>query len=484
MAAPFASGYTRRMLPPDARPVSDPRRFAIRPRARGAWGTLGAALAAIVLGVGLGAVVAGAPIALLAVVAAVAAGAAVVAWLRWPQALPATFWLVFSVQHTIFYGFYVQGLYYPIYVLMAANVVLSLIYGRLRFDVRVVGPYLAFLLAVLGGVVAAPDLFDGDSLNRVFVYVFGFLVFFQFPVRAVPYLLMGVQALATSVIAGWVVVESIQGGFAYRGSIEVDQNYVSFLLGFGLVAVLAVLMTRDVRWPTRLLLWSVVALGAYGLLLLASRGVFLAFAVAAIGMLARIVFDARRSVPILGGAVVAALLLLALPGSDALFQRLSESNLSTANDRLPLWIAAIDAYGSGNPRELLFGQGFEASKPVVRAVAATLTSTHNAYLQMLVELGLFGLAAFVAIHATLFARFWRSRSTAAVYGAGVIVFMGVSNLSLNIPDNFVYWVAIGYLLALGVQVDRERATGDLPAPLSAPTGGVSGALRSASGPAR
>jgi O-antigen ligase len=421
-----------------------------------------AALLAIALGLALGSVVAAAPLVLLLVVGAGAALAAVVAWLRWPQALPATFWLVFSLQHTVFYGMVVQGLYYPIYLLMAANVVLSLIYGRLRFDVRVVGPYLAFLLAVLAGVVAAPDLFDGDSLNRVFVYVFGFLVFFQFPVRSVPYALMGVQVVASSVIAGWVVLASIQGGFAYRGSIQVDQNYVSFLVGFGLVAALATLMTRDLRWPLRLAAWLAVGLGTYGLLLLASRGVFLAFAVAGVGMLARILLDPRRSVPILLGAVVAALLLLALPGSDALFQRLSEANLSTANDRLPLWIAAVDAYTAGSAREMLFGQGFEASKPIVRAVAPSLTSTHNAFLQMLVELGLVGLIAFVSIHATLLLRFWRSRSTAALYGTGVVVFMLMSGLSLNIPDNFVYWVAIGYLLALGVQVGREGQTASGP----------------------
>lgn len=429
------------------------------------WRSVGTVAIAIVLGVVVGAVVAEAPVVWLALAAGAAAIAAVVAWLRWPQALPATFWLVFSVQHTLFYGLVVQGLYYPIYLLMGVNVVLTLLYGRLRFDVRVLGPYLAFLLAVLIGIVAAPDLFDGDSLNRVFVYVFGFLVFFQFPVRTRPYLLMGVQVLATSVIATWVVVESYRGGFGYRAGIEVDQNYVSFLVGFGLVAVLAVLMTRDLRWPVRLGAWAVVALGAYGLLLLASRGVFLAFAVAAVGMLARIVFDARRSVPILAGAILAAVLLLALPGSDALFERLSEANLSTANDRLPLWVAALDAYGSGGVLELLFGQGFESSKPVVRAVASSLTSTHNAYLQMLVELGLFGLGAFVAIHAVLLRRFWGARSTLAVYGVGVVVFMGMSNLSLNIPDNFVYWVSVGYLLALAVRVSREggdRSTSPAP----------------------
>ena len=430
-----------------------------RPRAGRMAGGL---LLALALGAGVGAVVAEAPLVLLVVAGAAAAVAGVVAWLRWPQALPATFWLVFSVQHTIFYGFYVQGLYYPIYLLMGVNVVLTLIYGRLRFDVRVLGPYLSFLLAVLIGIVAAPDLFDSDSLNRVFVYVFGFLVFFQFPVRTLPYLLMGVQALAASVIAIWVVIESVQGGFGYRAGIEVDQNYVSFLVGFGLVAVLAALMTRDLRWPTRLGLWLVLGLGSYGLLLLASRGVFLACVVAAVGMFARISLDARRSVPVLVGAVLAALLLVALPGSDALFQRLSESNLSTANDRLPLWIAAYEAYGAGGVRELLFGQGFESSKPVVRAVASSLTSTHNAYMQMLLELGLFGLVSFVGIHAVLLARFWRGRSTAAVYGVGVLVFMGVSNLSLNIPDNFVYWVAIGYLLALGAQVEREGARSASP----------------------
>lgn len=427
---------------------------------------------AIVVGCVIGLLIVLAPIAFAWGALAVVALFAVVAVLRWPQLGPAVFWLVFSVQHTVFYGFVVQGLYYPIYLLMGATVALALLAGRLRLEFHVVWPYLLFLFALLISLQGVRVPLDGDSLNRMFVYVIGFLVFFQFVGRSSSYLLMGVQVVASMVISGWVVLESVQAGFVYRGGIEADQNYVSFIVGFGVIALLALLMGSGMRAWLRVAAWIGVAIASYALLLLASRGVFLAIIVGAIAMYARILLDARRSVPIFLMAIVAAVLLLTLPGSDALLERLSESNLSTANDRLPLWTAAVDAYMGSNLLEALFGQGFEASKPIVSAVASSLTSTHNAYLQMLVELGLFGLVAFVLIHVTLIRRFLATRAFGSLYGLGAVLFMMVSCLSLNIPDSFVYWVAIGYLMALALHAPTSNGTTprpDAPSPLPSGT---------------
>jgi O-antigen ligase len=179
-------------------------------------------------------------------------------------------------------------------------------------------------------------------------------------------------------------------------------------------------------------------------------------------MFSRIAFDARRSVTIMAIAVLGAAIVLALPGGDTLIMRWSGSDVATANDRLPLWTASVEAYASSSVYGLLIGNGFESSKPVVQAVASTLTSTHNAYLEVLVEFGIVGLLAFLVLHLTMLVVFWRGRSVLSVYALGAILCMMMTAMSLNMPDEFQYWVALGYLLAVrGYLVAARR--GDVPA---------------------
>ena len=180
---------------------------------------------------------------LLLGVAAAAGLALVAAILRWPELGPGLFWIAFALQATLFGGVVVTGLYYPIYALMALNVVLALGFGRLELTPRLL-PYLAFLTLVVVAVLHGTGPLGFAGYQRLFIYAIGFLAFFQFPTRRVPVTLTRMQVLASLAIGGWVLANAVESGFGYRGAITADQNVVSFMLGFGLLALLAQLMRR------------------------------------------------------------------------------------------------------------------------------------------------------------------------------------------------------------------------------------------------
>jgi hypothetical protein len=401
--------------------------------------------------------------------AAVAGVGLVAAIVMRPELGPTLFWLAFSLQSTLFFGFMVTGLYYPLYALMVLNVLVALVLRRVELHARLL-PYVAFLTLVLAGLLPLTSSLTFDGYQRLFIYAIGFLVYFQFSTRRVPMLLLRVQVLSMLVIATWVVVSSVQGGFGPRGSITVNQNDVSLLLGFGILALVAQLMGRRTGVLRALPVWGAAGFGIYAMLLLASRGMSIAVGVAVLAMFGRILLDARRSLPVLGAAIVAGLILCSLPGSGSLLTRFQASDVATANDRVPMWNAVIGAVTTSDAREILLGHGFESSKTLIADIRAT-TSTHNGFLQMLYEFGILGLSAFVALHGVLLARFWKGRSPVALYGAGVATFLLMTNMSMTAPDRFLYWVAVGYLLAVSVALDRAFAAG-VPGADDGPAGGT------------
>jgi len=416
-----------------------------------------AALAGVAVGLGVAQ-----PVLLAAGAVLLLGGGTLVAIVRRPELAPTLFWLAFSLQSTVFFGFSVTGLYYPIYLLMGANALLMLGRGRLEVHPRLL-PYAAFLLLVLAGLLPIVPALTMTGYQRLFIYVIGFLVYFQFPKDRIPVMLVHAQVLATLAIAGWVILSSVQGGFGPRGSVGVDQNSVSELLGFGVIALMAQLMARALGPLRAVATWLAVGAGLYAMLLLASRGLGIAIAVVAVMMFARILLDARRSVPVAVVALLAGAALANLPGSDNLLVRFQSSDVATANDRLPLWQATLGGIAASTPTQVMLGHGFETSKALVQSVRAVLTSTHDAYLQILYEFGVLGLSAFLAIHLALLARFFRERSASALYGAGVVAYLLMADLTVTAPDGFLYWVAIGHLTALSVALDRVPARPALPA---------------------
>lgn len=419
-------------------------------------------LVALALGTALGLAVASFPLYLMLVTALGAA--LLLGWqmLKLPHLTVTIFWIAFALQATLFSGFELQGLYYPIYLLMIGTVAARLIAGQLQVSPLIVSIYLLFYSTVLFGLFNLASAPDFSVWQRLFAYTLGLMVLFQFSSPSSLLWLPRVQVLAGLIVSSWVIITAIQTGFSDRGGVDVDQNYVAFIIALGVTPLLSRFLSATNGALARLGIGVGVALGIYAMLVLASRGMAIALAMVFVVMFVRIVFEARRSIPIIITGSILAVVLVSLPGSDQLFSRFDEADISTANNRLPLWEATLREYASSPLPQLLLGHGFDASKVVVRSVFSPITSTHNAYLQILFEFGLIGLTLFLTVHGVVIRMTWKDKDYLALYALGTITFLLFANLSVNAPDGFLYWVVLGHLLAIGVWKHATKSHPDHP----------------------
>ncbi len=412
-------------------------------------------LGGMALGVLLGLLTSYLPILLYAGVAGVLA--LIFAWLmiRHPQFTVSSFFLAYIIQVTLLSGIEIRGMYYPIYILMAFNLVIGLASGKFKGAVGILIPYIFFYILVLFSLFNVATTINFDLFQKLFIYSLGLLTFFQFSSEGTFRLLTRFQAWAGVVVAVWVIITAFQGGFSDRVGIEADQNNVSTMISFGMIPILANLLTQRNSLLQRILLCVFLALGAYALILLASRGMTIALGMALLFMVARIFTDPKRIIPILLLGVVASVVVAGLPGSDMLVDRFNQGDVTSANGRLPLWQAGIQEIMSSSPLELLFGHGMNYSLTVTSRVVGKLYSMHNTYLQMLLEFGLVGISLFVGLHISVLRILWSDNQQLSLYAGSMIIFLLFAHLSVTIADNFLSWVVLGTTLAIASHKQRQ-----------------------------
>jgi O-antigen ligase len=420
-----------------------------------------AGLGAIVLGVAIGLATARLPMLVYVAVAAVLAalfGLQLILRTHWTVS---AFFLALTIQSTILGGFEIRGLYYPLYLLMLFNAVVGLVTRRVKVSSSVVITYLLFYLLIIISLFQLSTSIDFELFQKLFIYLLGLFVSFQFSSEASFWAIARVQTWSGLIVAMWVVVSSIQDGFAGRGISEINQNNVATLIAFGLIPLFATQLSGKASFWRRIAGWLALALGIYAILLLASRGMTVALGMALVLMFARILNNPRRSVPLILLATAGALVLASLPGSNNLAQRFTQADVASANGRTPLWSAAIREIETSSPAQLLFGHGINYSWIVTNRVVGFFYSVHNTYLQMTLEFGLIGLGLFLALHFIALVLLWRFNDGLALYGMGAITFLLFSNLTNVAADAFFYWVTLGAVLALAVW--RQQTTPKLNA---------------------
>jgi hypothetical protein len=406
------------------------------------------ALGGIVLGALLGLLTSYLPILLYVGVGGVLA--LILAWLmiRFPQFTVSAFFLAYTIQGTLLFGLEIRGLYYPIYALMAFNMIMGLATGKIKGSLGLLLPYLLFYTIVLLSLFKLATGVDFELFQKLFIYLLGLLTFFQFSSENTFRLLLRFQSWAGIVVAIWVIINAFQGGFSDRVGIGADQNNVSTMISFGMIPILANLLTQRISLWQRMVMWSVLATGAYALLLLASRGITIALGMALLFMIARVFTDPRRVIPLLLLGVVASVIVAGLPGSDMLVDRFNQGDVTSANGRLPLWQAGIQEVMSSSPLELLFGHGMNYSLIVTSRVVGKLYSMHNTYIQMLLEYGLVGLGLFIGLHMFVLRILWTDKRPLALYATSMVMFLLFAHLSITIADDFLSWVVLGTTLAI------------------------------------
>lgn len=360
------------------------------------------------------------------------------------------FFLALAIQSTIIGGFEIRGLYYPIYLLMIFNAVVGLITRRVKVSNSVIIVYLLFYLLVIVSLFQVSTGINFELFQKLFIYLLGLIVSFQFTSERAFWSLARVQTWSGLIVAVWVVISSVQSGFTGRGISEVNQNNVATLIAFGLIPLFATQLSGKATFWRRLAGWLALALGVYAILLLASRGMTVALAMAFILMFARVLNNPRRSIPLILLATAGALVLASLPGSNNLAERFTQADVASANGRTPLWNAAIREIETSNPVQLIFGHGINYSWIVTNRVVGFFYSVHNTYLQMTLEFGLVGLGLFLSLHFIALGFLWRFNDGLSLYGTGAVTFLLFSNLTNVASDDFFYWVTLGAMLALAV----------------------------------
>lgn len=369
------------------------------------------------------------------------------------------YWLAFCVYETIISGVTITGFFYPFYGAFLVGVVAAVVGPGLKVRSSFFWLLVGFLLVVAVSFVGFMQPIGFSVVQRVLAYLIGAAVYLQFRSRGGLVVVGAAASLTSLTLTAWVVISAVRGGFAYRGDVNVNENVVAFYVGLGFLVLVAgtlhSLGTRGQRWAGLALLVLAGSVG-YALLLLASRGMAIAAGLALVALVVRIgVQDWRKLLPVVALLAITGAGML-LPGGEGLVQRFTSERVESGGSRTPIWQVVYGSYRDGNLLELAFGNGFESSQDVVERGFGTLTSTHNAYLEVLYEFGVVGLALFLALHLVPIVVSWRVRGALGLAMYGLAFFLLGANVTSTAPDGFLYWTALAFVLAIGTWGETDQ----------------------------
>lgn len=282
--------------------------------------------------------------------------------------------------------------------------------------------------------------------------------------------LMPVMAIGTAISAGLVLYGRLEMGVSRPGTLFIGPN------GTGTLLIMAGIMCigwadtvlRD-RWKTLLFWIGFVTLVAAGLAMTLSRGGWLGFG-------AGLAFYALRSVRTLTYLlVIVAVLALILGSSGGLkgefLRRIQE--IPTDN-RIDVWkttLNMVKAYPVVGVGAGVFPYVYE--RYMVEGAPPGITFAHNIFLNVLAEMGVIGLAAFLVLMFVTGRAAMRLRNTGvAFHRALVAAFLGVMvHQQVDIPIlmvdvGFLFWLIVGMITAYSSALAgtaRAAETGDTSA---------------------
>ena len=377
------------------------------------------------------------------------------------------FWIAFALYSIVFYGLIIRFGFYPFYAAFVVSIVVALRRDRLRIDPTVAWLYLGFMITVAWSFLTFSEPIDSAVIQRLITFLVGPMVYLQFRSARGLRPVTGAAIVTSLIVATFVIYTAVVTGFGYRGALDANPNSAARLVAFGAVIVIAILLSRS-GGPgylrQQLVLVSSLGVMLYGMMLLASRGMVVALAVAVTAVTLRaIAADWRRSGIIVLVVSLAGLALL-LPGSQSIIHRFTspDEHVASAGSRIPIWEVTLESLTSSNLAQLAFGHGFDSSKPVVERRFLGQTSVHNTYLQMFYEFGLIGALLHIALQAYLLWRGWRTPGLHGSIMVGLTLLLVVENLSGDVADTFHYWITMGYVAAIGLWggAGREGREGD------------------------
>lgn len=360
------------------------------------------------------------------------------------------YWATLSIRTTIFSNVNIGGLFFPFYAAFFLVLFVRLSQSRLSLDRRVLWALVAFFAVTGVSFIGFGQPIDSAVIQKLTAIILCALVMLSTGTHHGALILPALAILSGVAISVWVIINSAQTGFAYRGGIEVNQNVAAFVLGVAFVVLVAVLLSPTRPRGFAFLVLSLLFAGgmAYALLLLASRGMTVAIAVTVLMLVIRATIMDRRTLRIVFGLLVFMVAGFFLPGGAGLLDRFAGESVDSAGDRTPIWTAVVRAYVESSPSELVLGHGFNGSVEVVQNATGSLTSTHNTFLTILYEFGVIGLLLFLLLHALPVLRSLRDTGPLGLVVLGLMVLLLTASLSASLTEDFPYWVILGYCLGV------------------------------------
>jgi O-antigen ligase len=374
----------------------------------------------------------------------------------------AAYWVAITLKNTVFssWPFY-EGMYAPIYPFLVLGALKGLA-SRRNWPIFPVLAYYLLMLLALFALLANQVPLTMSIARRLVAYGFGAVALLNLLRPKAFRALIAAQVVTGIVISSWVIHTSMTTRSAYRGGIDVNWNYVSLVISFGIIPVVVYLYHRLAGSKRINMLAAVLALvvQTYAMLLLASRGTSIALLAGLLVLLARVAKRRRMTAVSLMTLLFAGVwVLYQLPGGNALRQRWFEDRTESLNLRVPIWQTVVDEYVDRSVAQMLFGSGFDSGEYLADAAVSGLGSLHNAYLQVLFEEGLVGLIAFLIIPVWCFLRTARGSGRDHLYVLMVLAFVSIANLSGSDEHMFEFWIAFGAAGAISFQSASTRPVG-------------------------
>lgn len=375
--------------------------------------------------------------------------------------LLALYWVSFCIFSTMLTAYVIGGMFIAFYLALAVALVGYLARDGIGIDATSTWLFVLLFLVVFASLVGYQGSLGGVALDRLLFVPLGVIAALLMASSATPRLLFGAMIASSVAVATWVVVRAAEAGFAYRGSIELDQNVVSYFVGVGFVLCFAWFINKPS--PPRRTMLTVLCLLAllllgYALVLLASRGTFIAIGVVTLVSIVHSVYqNPGRAWRLLLLALIVSSGLF-LPGGQGILQRFEDPSTETGGGRVLIWDTVIEATKVSDAAELLFGHGMTSSAKLIRDQFTYLTSTHSSYLLMLYDYGVIGVALFLLLHALVVLRVLRRRDTFGSQVLLLLVFQMSIGLFITASDNYLYWIALGAMLgatSIGARIPRR-----------------------------
>ena len=231
-----------------------------------------------------------------------------------------------------------------------------------------------------------------------------------------------------------------------------DPNYLSVVLGAGLVVAVKDLLKGDNKLIYLIVLILTVVGATVAMLQLASRGIILAVILAVVALFALSKTQSWVKIIVVIAAALFVVFLYSNQYMEFVLARF-EMDDGTGSHRTEIWASKFtDFFNKRNPLNWIFGVGQEEGYRLGKYYGLSVTgvSTHNDFVSVIIYYGFVGVALFFSVIAYPL-RICQKSDRQQIIALLVYPLMCSMTLEPMAHGNFVYWGFLFYIIILARQ---------------------------------